>query len=189
MTRITEIKKKKCMQLTASYILKLLLYKFSIYLKGFIMKSNKLIAVFMLSTSALLASNANAAAACSTNVEVTEAMAYTVKNIDVPKSCKDFTVNLKVNGTMAKAVMGHNIVISKEADKEAIITDGGTAGLASNYLKAKDARVVAGSSVIGGGETTSVKFKVKKLNAKEKYVFFCSFPGHGAIMKGVVNLV
>ena len=138
---------------------------------------------------AILSSQAFAAAACNLNVEVTEAMAYTVKNIDVPKSCKAFTINLKAQGTMAKTVMGHNIVITKEADKEGVIEDGGKAGAASNYLKAKDARVVAGSSVIGGGESTSVKFKVKKLNAKDKYVFFCSFPGHGAIMKGVVNLV
>ena len=138
---------------------------------------------------AILSSQAFAAAACDLNVEVTEAMAYTVKNIGVPKSCKAFTINLKAQGTMAKTVMGHNIVITKEADKEGVIEDGGKAGAASNYLKAKDARVVAGSSVIGGGESTSVKFKVKKLNAKDKYVFFCSFPGHGAIMKGVVNLV
>jgi azurin len=153
------------------------------------MNSNKLIAAFMLAAPVLMASNAHAAASCNINVEVTEAMAYTVKNIDVPKTCKDFTVNLKAQGTMAKAVMGHNIVITKEADKEAVITDGGTAGAAANYMKAKDARIVAGSIVIGGGESTSVKFKVKNLNAKEKYVFFCSFPGHGAIMKGVVNLV
>ena len=138
---------------------------------------------------AILSSQAFAAAACDLNVEVTEAMAYTVKNIDVPKSCKAFTINLKAQGTMAKTVMGHNIVITKEADKEAVTTDGGTAGAASNYVKAKDARVVANTEVIGGGESASVKFKVKKLSAKEKYVFFCSFPGHGAIMKGVVNLV
>ena len=153
------------------------------------MNINKLVAGIMLVAPVLLASNAHAAATCNVSVEVTEAMAYTVKNIDVPKTCKDFTVNLKANGTMAKAVMGHNIVISKETDKEGVITDGGTAGAAANYMKAKDARIVAGSKVIGGGELTSVKFKVKKLNAKEKYVFFCSFPGHGAIMKGVVNLV
>ena len=136
-----------------------------------------------------LSTQVQAAAACDINVEVTEAMAYTVKNIDVPKTCKAFTINLKAQGTMAKTVMGHNIVITKEADKEGVVEDGGTAGAASNYIKAKDARVVAASSVIGGGESTSVKFKVKKLKASETYVFFCSFPGHSAIMKGVVNLV
>ena len=137
----------------------------------------------------LLSTQSFAAPACNLNVEITEAMAYTVKNIDVPKTCKDFVINLKANGTMSKAVMGHNIVIAKEADKEAVNADGGTAGAASNYVKAKDARVIANSKVIGGGENTTVKFLVKKLNAKEKYVFFCSFPGHSGIMKGVVNLV
>lgn len=137
----------------------------------------------------LFSAQAYAAPACNLNLEVSEAMAYSVKKIDVPKTCKDFVINMKVNGTMSKAVMGHNIVITKESDKEAVNTDGGTAGAASNYVKAKDTRVIAGSKVIGGGEKTTVKFLVKKLNTKDKYVFFCSFPGHSGIMKGVVNLV
>ena len=153
------------------------------------MQTKHLLASMLLAAPLFLSLQAHAAAVCNTSIEVTEAMAYTTKAIDVPKTCKTFTVNLKAQGAMAKAVMGHNIVIAKEADKEAVITDGGTAGAAANYMKAKDARIVAGSSVIGGGESTSVKFSVKKLSAKEKYVFFCSFPGHGAIMKGVVNLV
>ena len=153
------------------------------------MQTKHLLASALLAAPLFLSAQAHAAAVCDTSIEVTEAMAYTVKAIDVPKTCKTFTVNLKAQGTMAKTVMGHNIVITKEADKEAVTTDGGTAGAASNYVKAKDARVVAATTVIGGGESTSVKFKVKKLSAKEKYVFFCSFPGHGAIMKGVVNLV
>ena len=137
----------------------------------------------------LLSAQAHAAPACDTSIEVTAAMAYTVKTIDVPKTCKAFTINLKAQGTMAKTVMGHNLVITKEADKEAVNTDGSTAGAASNYIKAKDTRVVAHTIVIGGGESASTKFDVKKLNAKEKYVFFCSFPGHAGIMKGVVNLI
>lgn len=153
------------------------------------MNINKVVVAFTIVAPFLLASNTYAAAACDLNVEVSEQMAYSVKTIDVPKTCKTFAINLKVNGTMAKAVMGHNIVITKEADKEAVVADGGKAGLASNFLKAKDALVIAGSSVIGGGGKTSVKFDVKKLNAKDKYVFFCSFPGHSGIMKGVVNLV
>jgi azurin len=136
-----------------------------------------------------LSAQAYAAAACEANVEVTAAMAFTAKAIDVPKSCKTFTVNLKAQGTMAKTVMGHNFVITKEADKDAVNTDGMTAGAASNYVKAKDARVVANTIVIGGGESASTKFDVKKLSAKDKYVFFCSFPGHAGIMKGVINLV
>ena len=130
-----------------------------------------------------------AAGTCDINLEVTPGMAYTAKSIDVPKSCKEFTINLKNDGTMAKAMMGHNIVIAKTADQQGILDDGSKAGLASNYVKANDARVVVATSIIGGGESTSAKFKTSKMNATDSYVFFCSFPGHSAIMKGAVNLV
>jgi azurin len=153
------------------------------------MKTKNLFISALFVTPLLLSAQAQAAPKCDTNIEVTQAMAFTVKAIDVPKTCKTFTINLKVNGTMSKTVMGHNLVITKEADKEAVNTDGGAAGAASNYVKAKDSRVVANTIVIGGGEKTSTNFNVKNLNAKEKYVFFCSFPGHAGIMKGVVNLV
>lgn len=153
------------------------------------MQTKYLLASAILVAPLMLSTQVQAAPSCLTSIEVTETMAYTVKAIDVPKTCKTFTVNLKAKGTMSKTVMGHNLVITKEADKDAVNTDGGTAGAASNYVKAKDARVVLNTKVIGGGESASAKFDVKKLNAKEKYVFFCSFPGHAGIMKGVVNLV
>jgi azurin len=44
--------------------------------------------------------------------------------------------------------------------------------------------VIANTKVIGGGQTTSVKFATSALKAGESYTFFCSFPGHSAIMKG-----
>ena len=126
---------------------------------------------------------------CSLNVNVTPAMAFTVKSIDVPKSCKEFTINLKNEGTMAKAMMGHNLVITKTADQAGVLEDGNKAGLASNYVKAGDARVVVATNVIGGGESTSAKFKTSKMNATDSYVFFCSFPGHAMVMKGVAKLM
>ena len=153
------------------------------------MQIKKTLTSVLIAAPLFLSVQAYAAPACDTNIEVTTAMAFTAKAIDVPKTCKTFTINLKAQGTMSKAVMGHNLVITKSEDKDAVNTDGSTAGAASNYIKAKDARVVAHTNVIGGGEATSAKFDVKKLNAKNSYVFFCSFPGHAGIMKGVVNLI
>jgi azurin len=129
------------------------------------------------------------AGACDVNVEATAAMAFNVKEIAVPKTCKEITLNLKNTGTMAKAVMGHNVVISKTSDMQAVITDGISAGLASNYVKPKDARVVGHTAVIGGGESTSVKIKLANVKATDSYSFYCSFPGHGSVMKGVFKLV
>ena len=127
------------------------------------------------------------AATCSANIEGSDAMKYNVANIDISKSCKTFTINLKHSGKMARNVMGHNVVIAKTADIKAIDSDGMKAGLASDYVKPGDARVVAHSKVVGGGESTSFTVPVAKLG--DGYSFFCSFPGHSALMKGTVTLV
>ena len=133
--------------------------------------------------------NAAIAGACDVNVEATAAMAFNVKEIAVPKTCKEITLNLKNAGTMSKSVMGHNVVIAKTADMQAVISDGMTAGLANQYVKPKDARVIGYTNVIGGGESTSAKIKLSNVKASESYSFFCSFPGHGAVMKGAFKLI
>mgnify|MGYP003609699406 CR=1 FL=1 len=61
------------------------------------------------------------------------------------------------------------------------------AGLPNDYIKPDEARVIAHSKVIGGGETTSVKIPVAKLGAGP-YSFFCSFPGPAALMKGTLTV-
>ena len=139
--------------------------------------------------SVTLLSGTARAGVCDVNVEATASMAFNVKEIAVPKTCKEITLNLKNTGTMAKAVMGHNIVISKKSDMEAVNKNGMAAGLANNYVKKNDAKVIGHTAVIGGGESTSVKIKLLNLKPSESYSFFCSFPGHGAIMKGVFKLI
>lgn len=123
-------------------------------------------------------------AACDVTVEGNDAMQFNVKEIVVDKSCKEFTVNLKHTGKLPKASMGHNLVISKKSDEKAIALDGMSAGLDKDYVKPDDPRVIAHTKVIGGGDTTSTTFDVSKLKEGEDYAFFCSFPGHWAIMTG-----
>lgn len=121
---------------------------------------------------------------CSVTVTSNDAMQYDTKAITVSSACKEFTVNLTHAGKLPKNVMGHNWVLSKVADKQAIATEGMAAGLDNNYVKPGDARVIASTPIIGGGESTSVTFDVSKLTAGESYLFFCSYPGHNAIMQG-----
>ena len=135
----------------------------------------------------MLGAPAAMAATCSVNLEGNDMMKFNVANIDVSKSCKTFTINLKHTGKLAKNVMGHNVVVAKTADMKGIDADGIKAGLAADYVKAGDSRVVAHSKVVGGGETTSVKIPVSKLGAGP-YSFFCSFPGHSSLMKGTITL-
>jgi len=140
----------------------------------------------LLALAVLLFAPATYAATCSASVEGNDAMKFNVTNIDVSKSCSEFTVTLKHTGKLAKNVMGHNFVVSKTADMAGVAADGMKAA-ATDYVKAGDARVVAHSKVVGGGESTTVKIPVAKLSAGP-YSFFCSFPGHSALMKGTLTL-
>lgn len=149
------------------------------------MKSRLFLALLILGA----ASPAYAADTCSVHLEGNDAMKYNMSNIDVPKSCANFTIHLKHTGKLAKNVMGHNVVVAKTSDMAGIDADGMKAGLAANYLKAGDTRAIAHSSVVGGGETTSVSIPVARLTAAGAPLsFFCSFPGHSALMKGTITL-
>ena len=125
---------------------------------------------------------------CSTTIEGNDAMQFNVGSITVPSSCSEFTINMQHTGKLPVAAMGHNVVISLTSDLEAIATDGMTAGLAADHVKADDARVVAHSKMVGGGESTSVTFPVSKIQGAGPDSFFCSFPGHWAIMKGTLQV-
>lgn len=129
------------------------------------------------------------AAECDLEIESNDAMQFNKTSIAVPASCKQFTVKLKHVGKLAKAMMGHNWVLSKTSDLQGVVADGISAGLDKDYVKPGDTRVIAYTKVIGGGESDSVTFATSKLKAGEAYTFFCSFPGHSAIMKGTLSLV
>lgn len=144
---------------------------------------------FVIASVISLASLPVFAAECAVEVHATDQMTFETQSIDVSKSCKTFTVTLKHVGSMPKAAMGHNWVLSKTADAPAVATDGIAAGLDNDYLKADDARVIAHTKIIGGGETATASFDVAKLEAGTPYQFFCSFPGHIGMMKGELKLV
>lgn len=128
------------------------------------------------------------AQSCEQTVHGNDAMQFDVKAIQVDKSCKQFTVRLEHTGKLPRNAMGHNWVLTPEADMQGAANDGMAAGLDQEYVKAGDARVIAHTKVVGGGQSDSVTFDVAKLAAGQNYTFFCSFPGHWAIMKGTLRL-
>jgi len=125
---------------------------------------------------------------CSTTIEGNDAMQFDVGSITVPASCSEFTINLRHTGQLPVAAMGHNVVISQASDRTGIATDGMSAGLEGDYVKDGDARVIARSDLIGGGQTTSVSFPVSAIQGGGPYEFFCSFPGHWAVMRGTIKV-
>lgn len=123
---------------------------------------------------------------CSTTIGSNDAMQFDASSIAIPASCTDFTIRLQHNGQMPVAAMGHNIVVTSEADMAGVLADGMAAGAANDYVKPGDVRVLAHTKLVGGGESTEVTFPVSKLQGAGPLVFVCSFPGHSALMKGSI---
>lgn len=125
---------------------------------------------------------------CATEIEGNDAMQFNVKSITVPASCSEFKITLKHTGKMPVAAMGHNVVITTSDDMKEVVADGMAAGLDNDYVKPDDDDVIAHTKMIGGGETTSVTFPVSKIQGDGPYKFFCSFPGHAALMNGTITV-
>ncbi|HEX6999398.1 MAG TPA: azurin [Gammaproteobacteria bacterium] len=120
---------------------------------------------------------------CSYTIEGNDQIQYNLKEIRVDSSCGEVTITLKHVGQLAANIMGHNWVLTKTADYMAVATAGQSAG-PPDYVPAGDARVIAHTSVIGGGEETSVKVNLANLERGGDYTYFCSFPGHFVLMNG-----
>lgn len=128
------------------------------------------------------------AAECSTTIQGNDAMQFNKSSITVPASCAEFTVTLEHTGNLPRNVMGHNWVLTTTADMQAAAANGMQAGLDNNYVDPGDARILAHTRVIGGGESASVTFDVAPLRSGGPYSYFCSFPGHSALMKGTLKV-
>lgn len=127
---------------------------------------------------------AQAAGNCTVSLKGDDAMKFDLKEATVSASCPTITVELTHTGKMPVAAMGHNVVITATKDVDAVARDGIKAGVAGHYINKADARVIAATTLVGGGQKTKVTFPGKKLTAGGDYTFFCSFPGHSMLMKG-----
>ncbi len=131
----------------------------------------------------------NAEDSCEQIIEGNDMLQFNLKEMKVSATCANVTVILKHTGVMAAEIMGHNWVLSSDADFMPVATAAAGAGLANNYVPVDDNRVLAATSIIGGGEETSVTFSIENLSVGDAYTFFCSFPGHYAIMKGAFKVI
>jgi azurin len=133
---------------------------------------------------ALAASGMVHAEACNIDLKGDDAMKFDKHSVTVSASCKTIDVKLTHTGKLPAPAMGHNVVIASADVYQAVANDGLKAGLAANYVKAGDTRVIAATKIVGGGETTSTSFPGSKLKAGGAYTFFCTAPGHLATMTG-----
>jgi len=146
------------------------------------MKTIRMIACLSL---AFAASSAFAAdKVCKVEISGTDQMQYDKKEISVAADCTDVEVTLKHAGKLPAQAMGHNWVLSRTADMSGVVGDGVGAGFANNHIKAGDARVIAHTKIVGGGQSDTVTFPTSALTKGGAYSFFCTFPGHSSMMKG-----
>ncbi|MGE8217979.1 Azurin precursor [compost metagenome] len=142
----------------------------------------KLLAPVLL--AGLMLAPAAHARVCAISLDSTDQMSFSQKQINVAADCSQVKLTLRHTGKLAATAMGHNWVLTRTADYQPVAMAGMRMRLADSYLPKGDPRVLAHTSVIGGGQTTSVTFSTAKLTKGGDYTFFCSFPGHFAMMKG-----
>jgi len=119
----------------------------------------------------------------SVSIGSNDQMQFDKNELKVPAG-EPVVLTLKHNGKMAKNVMGHNLVILKQgvdfkdfAEKASVAAD-------NEYIPASEtASIIAHTKVIGGGESDTIEFTIDQPGT---YEFLCTFPGHYAIMRGVI---
>ena len=125
--------------------------------------------------------------------EIPAAVELTIAGNDQMKYDKDrleafegqeVTLTLTHAGKMAKQAMGHNWVLLANGTDMAEFGAASMTAVDTDYVPAdaiSSGKVIAHTSMIGGGETTKITFTAP---APGVYNFICSFPGHYALMKG-----
>lgn len=131
---------------------------------------------------------AHASQACTITLDSNDRMQFDTNTATVSAGCATITVNLTHSGAMPVTAMGHNVVITTTAHMPAVAQAGLRAGAAAQYVPQDDARVIAATRLVGGGQRTSITFPGSRLTAGGAYSFFCSFPGHSAMMRGTLQV-
>ena len=90
------------------------------------------------------------------------------------------TLTLNHTGRGNKMIMGHNFVLLKSGIDVDDFARRAVEAIDSEYIPEGD-EMIAYTTLIGGGETTSVTFEAPSTGI---YTFICTFPAHYQLMKG-----
>ena len=121
---------------------------------------------------------------CQLSVEANDLMQFNARALQVDAGCAEIALTLRHVGKQGAHVLGHDWVLARTADVNALATAGIAAGFDRGYLPAGDKRVIAATRIVGGGEATTITFSTANLVAGGNYSFFCSYPGHTSMMRG-----
>lgn len=97
------------------------------------------------------------------------------------------TVTLRNGGALPKETFGHNFVLLQQnADVEAFLTAAIEAKATEHIPADRQADVIVHTKLLGPGESGTVTFVAP--TTPGTYTFVCSFPGHGAMMRGTMTV-
>jgi azurin len=88
-------------------------------------------------------------------------------------------------GKLPKETMGHNFVLLKKGTN---VQEFGQEALEykdNDYIPENTEAVIVHTKMLGGGEKTQITFQAPE---KGNYDYICSFPGHVALMKGILTV-
>lgn len=125
---------------------------------------------------------------CDVTVSGNDRLQFEPTELSASAQCPRITITLVHTGHLPVNVMGHNWVLIRTDDYPAVMQAALHTGIANGYLPEHDARIIAHTRLIGGGEQAQVIIPTKSLRRGESYTYFCSFPGHGALMKGILRI-
>ena len=120
-------------------------------------------------------------------IDSNDQMQYNKKAFEVVEG-QNVTLVLTHSGKLPKAAMGHNVVILKPGTNVPEFAMKCAPMAANDYIPddaESKAIIVAYTKMLGGGETDTITFTAP---AAGEYPFLCTFPGHFAMMQGVMTV-
>lgn len=124
-----------------------------------------------------------------TKLELTgnDQMQFSAKTLEVT-SGDQVTLSFKHIGQLPAVAMGHNVVILKAGTSVPAFAGKCATAKDTGYIPQdaeSKAAVVAHTKLLGGGESDTITFTAGEPGA---YPYICTFPGHFAIMQGVLTV-
>jgi azurin len=114
-------------------------------------------------------------------------MQYSVKALEVTEG-QIVTLSFKHIGQLPVVAMGHNVVILKPGTELPAFAAKCAPAKDQGYIPQDEeskALIIAHTKMLGGGESDEITFTAPAPGA---YPFLCTFPGHFAIMQGVLTV-
>jgi azurin len=135
----------------------------------------------------LALSGAAAYAQAPATIEITanDQMKYSIESFEVAAG-KPVRIVLRNAGTLPREAMSHNLIILKPGTDPLAFATAGITLKETDYVAPDKAELVLfKTKTLGPGEQAVLEFTAP---AAGEYPYVCTFPGHAALMKGVMKV-